>query len=63
MEDVIHAAELVGAKYSIPYHMVVNGDGFNVDVAEQFDEENRLILKIEEEIIFLKNNVILLYRT
>ena len=52
MSEAIECAKLVGAKHSIPYHMVpANGnDGFDRDVAESFDVENRIILAPGDEL-------------
>ncbi len=52
MSEAIECAKLVGAKHSIPYHMVpANGnDGFDQTVAESFDVENRIILAPGDEL-------------
>ena len=54
--DVSEAAECaltVGAKHSIPYHMIPanNSDGFDQNVAESFDVPGRIILKPGEELV------------
>ncbi len=54
MEDAIEAAQMINAKNSIPYHMVVNGDPFDRRVAETFSVDNRLILEAGESIIISK---------
>ena len=52
MEEAIACAKLVGAKHSIPYHMVpANENGFDQSVAEQFDVPGRIILKPGEELV------------
>ncbi|MDR2854670.1 MAG: MBL fold metallo-hydrolase, partial [Methanomicrobiales archaeon] len=50
MEEAIESATLVGAKHSIPYHMVP-GELFSRERAELFELENRLIIADGEEII------------
>ncbi len=52
MNEAIECAKLVGAKHSIPYHMVpANGNnGFDQTVAESFDVENRIILAPGDEL-------------
>ena len=52
MEEAIECAKLVGARHSIPYHMVPsdNSNGFDQTVAESFDVPGRIILKPGEEL-------------
>lgn len=52
MEEAEQCAKMVGAKHSIPYHNSTSnkGDMFDVEMAEQFDAENRMIVKPGEEI-------------
>lgn len=46
VEEAIECAKTVGAKHSIPYHMIpANQGGFDETVAESFDVEGRLIVK------------------
>lgn len=50
--EAIECARLVGAKHSIPYHMVPGSvGGFDRQVAESFDVPDRIILKPGEELI------------
>lgn len=49
LEEALACAKLVGAKHSIPYHMIPGGL-FNRERAEKFEAENRLILESGEEI-------------
>lgn len=52
MDEAAKCAALVGAKHSIPYHMIAADSGkfFDRDRAEEFDVENRLIISDGEEI-------------
>ena len=57
--DVSEAAECartIGAKHTIPYHMVPsdNPDGFDMSVAESFDAAGRIILRPGEELTLEK---------
>ena len=57
--DVSEAAECahtIGAKHTIPYHMVPsdNPDGFDMGVAENFDAAGRIILRPGEELTLEK---------
>ena len=57
--DVSEAAECartIGAKHTIPYHMVPsdNPDGFDMSVAESFDATGRIILRPGEELVLEK---------
>jgi hypothetical protein len=50
--DIAEASEiatLIGARYSIPYHMAP-GELFSRERAEQFEAESRLIVAAGEEI-------------
>ena len=49
MDEAIECALLVGAKHSIPYHLV-SGQNFNRERAELFNVPNRLIIADGEEI-------------
>ena len=52
VQEAIECALSVGAKHSIPYHMVpANKDGFDQSVAESFDVPGRIIVKPGEELI------------
>lgn len=52
MAEAIECANLVGAKHSIPYHMVpANQSGFDQSVAEQFKVEGRIILAPGDELV------------
>lgn len=52
MAEAIECAKTVGAKHSIPYHMVpANGNGFDRSVAEKFDVEGRIILAPGDELV------------
>ena len=53
MQEAIACARLVGAKHSIPYHMVPsnNSNGFEQAVAEKFDVPGRIIVKPGEELV------------
>ena len=52
IEEAERCAALVGAKHNIPYHNSTSntGDMFDVELAEQFAAENRMIVKSGEEI-------------
>ena len=57
--DVSEAAECartIGAKHTIPYHMVPsdNPDGFDMSVAESFDATGRIILRPGQELVLEK---------
>lgn len=45
-EEAARCAEMVNAKYNIPYHMTttVSGNSFDQELAEQFEVENRILL-------------------
>lgn len=49
MEEASACAALVGARHSIPYHMVV-GAPFSMEAAQQFQAEGRIILPMGEEL-------------
>ena len=53
MAEAIECARTVGAKHSIPYHMVPsdNNNGFDQAVAESFDVPGRIIVKPGEELV------------
>ena len=53
MKEAIECARLVGAKHSIPYHMVPsdNSNGFDEKVAESFDVSGRIIVRPGEELV------------
>ena len=53
MKEAIECARLVGAKHSIPYHMVPsdNSNGFDQAVAESFDVDGRIIVRPGEELV------------
>lgn len=52
LAEAAQCAELVGAKYNIPYHNSTTNTGnmFSMELAEQFDAPNRLIVVPGEEI-------------
>ena len=50
-DEAVEASRKVKAKHNIPYHVVSDGRGFDENVANAFNAENRLIIKPEEEII------------
>ncbi len=50
VEEASVAASRVKAKHSIPYHMVTDGSLFSEEVANEFNVENRLIIRNNEEI-------------
>ena len=51
LDEAAECAELVGAKHNIPYHLVPPNEGlFDRERAEQFQAENKLIIKPGEEI-------------
>jgi hypothetical protein len=49
MKEAIEVANLVKAKHSIPYHMII-GQTFSREVAEQFKVQGQLIVADGEEI-------------
>ena len=51
--EAMECALAVGAKHSIPYHMIPanNSEGFDRDVAESFDVPGRIVLKPGEELV------------
>lgn len=53
LEEAANCAEMVGAKYNIPYHNTTSNTGemFDRELAEQFDVPNRLILYPGEELL------------
>lgn len=56
VEEASECAKLVGAKHSIPYHMVsaTPTDNFDEKTAEAFEAEGRIILKPGEELVLEK---------
>ena len=50
LDEAAEAAKLVNAKHTIPYHMTSNWEAFDESVANQFDAENKLIVKPNTEI-------------
>ena len=52
LEEAAHCAELVGAKYNIPYHNSTSnrGEMFDRELAEHFEASNRLIVYPGEEL-------------
>jgi L-ascorbate metabolism protein UlaG (beta-lactamase superfamily) len=50
MDEAAECAAIVGAKYNIPYHMIV-GEVFNQKRAEQFQAKGRMIVADGEEIM------------
>ena len=50
VKEAMKAAQLVNAKYSIPYHMNP-GSNFSEEIAYKFNVKNKLIIKPNEEII------------
>ncbi|MCR5279873.1 MAG: MBL fold metallo-hydrolase [Lachnospiraceae bacterium] len=51
MSEAIECANLVGARYSIPYHMIpANAGGFDATVAATFDVPDRIILAPGDEL-------------
>ncbi len=52
IKEAVRCAEMVGAKHNIPYHNSTSnrGEMFDLELAEQFDAENRLIVLPGEEI-------------
>lgn len=56
MDEAAACASLVGAKHSIPYHMIAADAGlFDRGRAEQFDAPGSMILELGEEIDLLKD--------
>ena len=53
LEEASQCAEMVGAKHNIPYHMTTDQEkvGFDREIAERFDVENRIILAPGETLI------------
>ena len=52
VDEAIECAKTVGAKHSIPYHMIpANQGGFDQEVAESFDVEGRIIVRPGEELV------------
>ena len=52
VEEAIECAKTVGARHSIPYHMIpANQGGFDESVAESFDVEGRIIVRPGEELV------------
>ena len=51
LEEAAECADLVGAKHNTPYHIIPPNEGlFDMEKAEQFQAENRLIIEAGEEI-------------
>lgn len=52
IKEAGRCADMVGAKHSIPYHNSTSntGDMFDLELAEQFNAQNRMIVKPGEEI-------------
>ena len=52
VDEAIECAKTVGAKHSIPYHMIpANEGGFDQEVADSFDVEGRIIVRPGEELV------------
>ena len=52
VDEAIECAKTVGARHSIPYHMIpANEGGFDREVAERFDVEGRIIVAQGEELV------------
>ena len=56
-EEASRCADLVKAKYSIPYHTKTSplDSNFDIEKAEMFEAENRLIIDMGEEILLQPN--------
>ena len=56
VSEASECARTIGAKHTIPYHMVPsdNPDGFDMSVAESFDAAGRIILRPGEELVLEK---------
>lgn len=50
-DEAVKASEKINARYSIPYHTASDGRDFDINVANSFNVQNRLIIKPKEEII------------
>lgn len=51
IDEAIEASNRIKAKYSIPYHVVSDGRKFDDNVANEFNVENKLIIRPDEEIV------------
>ena len=51
-EEAVRAAEMIGARYNIPYHNSTTGNGemFSIDAAEHFAAPNKVIVRPGETI-------------
>lgn len=50
IDEAIEASKLINAKHSIPYH-TKPGDSFDINVANEFNVNNKLVIKPNEEIM------------